>query len=133
MKVLIVGLGLMGGAYAYRLKKKGYTVYASDINKDSIEYALNNKFIDKGSLNPEEFINNSDIIVLAIYPNLIKEFIKKYSKYFHEDQIITDIAGVKTSFVYEVEKLALPAAYGDGVGLKGHGLHGMVLFLTLRV
>ena len=45
MKVLIVGLGLMGGAYAYRLSNKGYTVYGSDINMDSIDYALEKRFI----------------------------------------------------------------------------------------
>ena len=46
MKVLIVGLGLMGGAYAYRLSNKGYTVYGSDINIDSIDYALEKSFPD---------------------------------------------------------------------------------------
>ena len=30
MKILIVGLGLMGGAYALKLKKKGHTVYGVD-------------------------------------------------------------------------------------------------------
>ena len=42
MKFFIVGLGLLGGAYAKALKKNGYTVYAADINEDSIEYALEN-------------------------------------------------------------------------------------------
>ena len=37
--VLIVGLGLMGGAYAYRLSKKGYNVYGCDINEKAITYA----------------------------------------------------------------------------------------------
>ena len=34
MKFLIVGLGLLGGAYAKALKKKGYFVSAVDINED---------------------------------------------------------------------------------------------------
>lgn len=111
MKVLIVGLGLMGGAYAYRLSNKGYTVYGSDINMDSIDYALEKRFIVKGSVYPEEFIGDSDLIVLAIYPKAILNFINRYKEYFHEGQIITDICGVKSDFVNQAYQLAKPAEY----------------------
>ncbi len=111
MKVLIVGLGLMGGAYAYRLSNKGYTVYGSDINIDSIDYALEKRFIVNGSVNPEEFIGNVDLIVLAIYPKAILNFIHRYKEYFHEGQIITDICGVKSDFVSQAYQLSKPAEY----------------------
>lgn len=111
MKVLIVGLGLMGGAYAYRLSNKGYTVYGSDINMDSIDYALEKKFIANGSVNPEDFIKDSDLIVLAIYPTAILSFINRYHDLFHEGQVITDICGVKSSFIREATKLSKPAVY----------------------
>ena len=125
MKVLIVGLGLMGGAYAYKLKSKGYKVYGTDINKKSIEYAIFNGFIDDGSVKPELFIQKSDIIIIALYPNLIVDFVKKYSKLFNENQIITDISGVKTSFVNEVEKLALPASYVSHHPMAGREKSGV--------
>ena len=111
MKVLIVGLGLMGGAYAYRLSNKGYTVYGSDINIDSIDYALEKRFIVNGSVYPEEFIGDSDLIVLAIYPKAILNFINRYKEYFHEGQIITDICGVKSDFVNQAYQLSKPAEY----------------------
>ena len=111
MKVLIVGLGLMGGAYAYRLSNKGYTVYGSDINLDSIDYALEKKYISNGSVHPEEFIKESDLIVLAIYPKAIVSFVERYKEYFHDGQVITDICGVKSDFIYEATKLSKPATY----------------------
>ena len=111
MKVLIVGLGLMGGAYAYRLSNKGYTVYGSDLDIDAIDYALEKKFITNGSVNPEDFIKEADLIVLAIYPQAILSFVEKYKDLFHEGQIITDICGVKSSFVSEAYKLSKPATY----------------------
>ena len=111
MKVLIVGLGLMGGAYAYRLANKGYTVYGSDINMDAIDYALEKKFIQNGSVNPEDFIKDSDLIVLAIYPAAILSFINRYHGLFHEGQIITDICGVKSGFILDATKLSKPAIY----------------------
>ena len=64
MKVLIVGLGLMGGAYALRLKDKGHTVYGVDINENSIKFAKDNNYIDEGSTNPMDYIEKSDLIIL---------------------------------------------------------------------
>ena len=38
-KILIVGLGLIGGSYAAALTKKGYQVYALTKEEESIEFA----------------------------------------------------------------------------------------------
>ena len=111
MKVLIVGLGLMGGAYAYRLSNKGYTVYGSDLDIDAIDYALDKKFIVNGSVDPKDFIKEADLIVLAIYPKAILSFVEKYKDLFHKGQIITDICGVKSDFVKEAYELSKPATY----------------------
>lgn len=46
MKVLIVGLGLMGGSYAKALKRLGFTVNAIDTRKEAIDYALEKRIID---------------------------------------------------------------------------------------
>ena len=111
MKVLIVGLGLMGGAYAYRLKNKGYNVYAYDINQEAIEIAKGKNYIDDGSTNILDYIEKADMIILCIYPQMIIEFLKENAKYFKPTQIITDICGVKSSFIEEATRLALPATY----------------------
>ena len=111
MKVLIVGLGLMGGAYAYRLSNKGYTVYGSDLDSEAIEYAIDKKFIASGNVDPSLFIKESDLIVLAIYPMAIVKFMEKYNDLFHEGQVITDICGVKSDFITDATKLAFPGEY----------------------
>ena len=68
-KFLIVGLGLLGGAYAKVLKKKGYFVSAVDVNKDSIEYALENKIIDEGAVSDYELlIEKADVIISGPFP-----------------------------------------------------------------
>ena len=111
MKSLIVGLGLMGGAYALRLKDKGHTVYGVDINEDSIKFAKDNNYIDEGSTNPMDYIEKSDLIILCIYPQAILNFIKTYNHIFKEGQVVTDICGVKESFVEEVSNLINNASY----------------------
>ena len=39
-KILIVGLGLLGGSYAQGLTDVGFNVGAIDVNEESINYAL---------------------------------------------------------------------------------------------
>ena len=99
MKILIVGLGLIGGAYAYRLSNKGYEVYGSDINQESINYAKENNFILDGDIDPKKYISDMDVIVLGIYPQAILDFLKENNSLFKENQLITYVCGVKLSFI----------------------------------
>ncbi|MBR4496754.1 MAG: prephenate dehydrogenase [Acholeplasmatales bacterium] len=125
MKVLIVGLGLIGGAYAYRLKNKGYEVYAVDLNQESIEYAKEHNYIDDGGDDASLFIPKVDMVILSIYPQAILEFLKKNAKYFKKNQIITDVCGVKTSFVVEATKLSKPALYCSHHPMAGREKSGV--------
>ena len=111
MNVLIVGLGLMGGAYAQRLIKKDYKVYGFDVNDNAIIYAYEHKYIINNVTTIEELIIKADLIILCIYPQAILNFLEKYHTYFNEKQIITDICGVKSSFINEATKIAMPAIY----------------------
>lgn len=102
----------MGGSYAYHLNKLDkYEVYGVDVNYRAIDFATANNFIVDGDITPKRFIPNMDIIILAIYPEEIIHFLENYSYLFKENQIITDICGVKSSFLVDAKKIALPADY----------------------
>ena len=104
--ILIVGLGLMGGSYAMALKRLGYTVTAIDTNKESIDYALQNGLIDRGStVCDKEFINEADAAVFALYPKTFVEWIKENQQYFKSGIYITDVTGVKECIVYDIQKI----------------------------
>lgn len=111
MKVLIVGLGLIGGRYAYGLSNKGYEVYGCDRNIDAINYAKDNKFIIDGSVDAKRLISDMDLIILSIYPQAILGFLNENKEYFKPNQIITDVCGVKSSYILEATFDALPAIY----------------------
>jgi len=105
-KFLIVGLGLIGGSYAMALKKKGYYVSAITKNQEDIDYAVNNGLIDQGSCEvKEELIKEADIIIFALYPHVFIEWIKEYGKFIKEGAIVTDVTGVKSCIVYEIQAL----------------------------
>ena len=48
MKILIVGLGLIGGSYAEAISKKGYEVGAIDQKQEAIDFALRKGYIASG-------------------------------------------------------------------------------------
>lgn len=106
LNILIVGLGLMGGSYAKALKKKGFLVSAISDNQKSIDYALENGIIDYGySYVEKKAIENADITIFALYPNVFIDWISKYSMYFKKGSIITDVTGVKECIVYKIQDM----------------------------
>lgn len=104
--ILIVGLGLMGGSYAKALKRIGYHLMAIDSSNEAIQFALENKIIDEGSDFPEpELIKKADVIIFALYPHVFSEWIKNNQNYFKSNIKITDVTGVKSSIVYEIQEI----------------------------
>lgn len=104
--ILIVGLGLMGGSYAKAFKKFGYHVSAIDTRAEGIEYALKNNIIDEGSANADpKLISKADTVIFALYPGVFKQWIIDNQKYFKPGIFITDVTGVKSCVVYDIQSV----------------------------
>lgn len=105
-KILIVGLGLIGGSYAEALSSVGYEVGAIDCNADSIAFALEKGWISSGRADTDgEYIGKFDLIVFALYPHIFIDWIKQNQRFIRPGALLTDVTGVKCSVVYEVQKL----------------------------
>ena len=105
-KILIVGLGLIGGSYAKRLKNNGHHVGAITLNQEDIDYAIENNIIDEGIVEvKKEFVSQFDIVIFALYPSVFIKWIEQYNSYFKKGAIISDVSGVKTEVVYKVQEL----------------------------
>lgn len=105
-RFLIVGLGLLGGSYAKALKKQGYTVEAVTRSQSSIDYALENGIIDGGAVFPDpDIIGRADVVVLAMYPKTLLEWVEQNQQYFKPGALITDVTGVKTCVVKPVQQM----------------------------
>lgn len=103
-RILIVGLGLIGGSYAKALKRLGYHVTAIDTRAEAIEYALQNHIINDGSTEVDpEVVASADAVIFGLYPRVFVEWIEKYQQYFKEGAMLTDVTGVKSCIVYEIE------------------------------
>ena len=104
--ILIVGLGVIGGGYAAALTRAGYKVSAITKNESDIEYAKARNMISYGTTEVEpELIAKSELIIFALYPTIFIEWIEKYQHLFTKGCVITDVTGVKSSVVYEVQRI----------------------------
>ena len=108
-KILIVGLGLLGGSYARALKRFGFHISAITKEQSSIDYALKEQLIDEGSteLNAR-IIGDADLVVFALYPKVFVEWIEKYQKFLKPGALLTDVTGVKASVVYKIQEMLRP-------------------------
>ena len=105
-KILIVGLGVIGGSYAMALTEKGYDVSCITKEESDIRYALKRGMIRYGTTEVEpELVAESELIVFALYPTTFVEWIKKHQHLFSPGTLITDVTGIKSSVVYQVQDI----------------------------
>ena len=108
-KILIVGLGLLGGSYAKALKRFGFHISAITLEQVSIDYALREKIIDEGSTELDErIIGEADLVIFALYPHAFIQWIEQNQSLLKSGALITDVTGVKGSIVYQIQDILRP-------------------------
>lgn len=120
-KILIVGLGLMGGCYAQALSRAGYHVGGIDTDGPAVEYALSHGFIREGSTKVDrEFIGRFDTVVFALYPGVFVSWIEKYQEFLAPGTLVTDVTGIKTALLARL----LPVLRKDVDFVPAHPMAG---------
>ena len=105
-KILIVGLGLIGGSYAKALSKKGFSVSALEKDPAAIQYALDNGMILEGSADVDpRLIGSADLLIFALYPKILLQWLEENQQYLKPGAILTDVTGVKCCVVYDIQKM----------------------------
>ncbi|MCI6188430.1 MAG: prephenate dehydrogenase [Clostridium sp.] len=106
MKIVIVGLGVIGGSFAMALNEAGYKdVFGIDTNPETIKKAEELGIIKKGSPNGEDFLKEADLVIISIYPKIVKIFVENNKNNFKDGAIITDATGIKGMFINEIIKI----------------------------
>lgn len=108
-RILIVGLGLIGGSYAEGLKKAGFEVGAVTRSRKTLDYALEKGIVDSGTIEvTREYVSRFDIVVFALYPHVFLSWIRDYQDFIKSGALLTDVTGVKRAVVYEVQGMLRP-------------------------
>ena len=108
-KILIVGLGLLGGSYAKVLKRFGFHISAITLEQSSIDYAVKEGIIDEGATEIDDrIVGEADLVIFALYPHVFVEWIEKNQKLLKSGALITDVTGVKGGIVYKIQEMLRP-------------------------
>ena len=119
MVVGIVGLGLIGASFAKTVKKNtDFAVLGYDLSDDVVGKALLDGTID-ARYSPED--DKCDILLVALYPDDIVKFVKKYALYL-KDTMVIDCGGTKTKVCNEL--FAVAKQY-DFTFIGGHPMAGI--------
>lgn len=122
LTITIVGLGMEGGSYAIALRENvnPQKIYAVDVNHEALVAAQSLKVIDEGFSDPQIPFSQSDLIIMAIYPAGIADYIKQHQVSIKSGALITDVAGTKTRIVNEIQAILRP----DLDFVAGHPMAG---------
>jgi len=104
MKISIIGVGLIGGSMALKLREKNIAsfIYGIDNNTQHISDALNLKIIDAG-VDLEHGIKNSDMIILAIPVDATRKLLPSVLDLVSDQQTVMDAGSTKAGIVNAVK------------------------------
>jgi prephenate dehydratase/prephenate dehydrogenase len=100
-KIVIIGLGLIGGSIARALSDRGLSAQLWAVGRDveSLEYAHNQGVIAGYSTELEESCKDADLIVIAVPGLSVAPIMQGLAGLVKDDCVITDVASVKQSTV----------------------------------
>ena len=110
-KILVIGLGIIGGSIAGALTQAGYTVDGLSRSDKSVEYAIRVGYIRQKAEN----ISDYDVVFIAVPPSVTLWYLDTAT--FKDGALVTDICGIKS----EIEKVV----YNKERNYRYVGIHPM--------
>ena len=124
MKILVLGLGLIGASIAKTLKKNtNHYVYGWNRTQTVTLKALEDGAIDEtGTL--DELIPQADITIINFYTDAIIPFVLENRDKFKKGSIVTDSCGIKTMICRTLEKEKFDFYYIGAHPMAGREVSG---------
>lgn len=118
MKILVVGLGLIGGSLckAFKTYTKHF-IMGCDNNPTVTRQAIELNSIDKVAA--EDDFKDVDITIICLHPDVARTFIENNISKFAKGSILCDVCGIKGKFTEDMSKLSAEH------GIKYVGTHPM--------
>ena len=105
MNVAVVGMGLIGGSFAKAFSQlENHAVFGENRSKNVVEQAIAEGVLT-AELN-EENIKSCKLIIVALYPQRLIEWLEAHAHLINSDAIVIDTCGVKKAVCSTCEKIA---------------------------
>jgi len=121
-KMLIIGVGLIGGSLALAARAKGLVgqIVGMGRTERSLKRALELGVLDQASTDLKEGLMGTDLVVLATPVGDFEAWAHKLSGYSIKGVIVTDVGSVKGNLVIQLEEIL-----GDqAIFVGGHPIAG---------
>lgn len=117
----VIGLGLIGGSMAMALSGfRGGQVAGYDADPAVMEKALGRGSIGRAFRNAKEAAEDSDLLILCMYPGHIVAFMQANAPHFKKGSVVTDVCGTKLHLYKELA----PYLYGEADYIGIHPMAG---------
>ena len=128
MKIIIIGLGLIGGSIAKALSSaQDYKILAFDSDQQSINNALHNQSI-KGSLNSLNDLESAEysdsLVIISTPPSVTNSILKSLDFLFNSSVTITDTTSSKSSLNKTLQEYHFPKNFIFSHPVAGSHLSG---------
>ena len=124
MRIVIIGLGLIGGSLGLGLKNSSRANELKIVGvprvEETIKAAQERGVIDEGTTDYIKGVTEADVVFICTPINLILPIIKEIGPALKKGAIITDVGSSKYQIVSEAEKIVPKGVYFVG----GHPLAG---------
>ena len=105
-KVLVLGLGLIGGSLAAALRRtQKHQLWGYDLDQASMQQALDQGVIDHQVKDLATTASQMDVVVLAVPVKAMEKVLAQVAPYLNPQTLLTDVGSVKGSIIaaaYEV-------------------------------
>lgn len=104
MKICIIGVGLIGGSIALKLKDKNFAnfIYGVDLNEENLNDALQLNIIDEKT-DFETGIKNAELIIIAIPVDSAKKIVSKVLDRVSDIQTVMDVGSTKQGIIDSIK------------------------------
>ncbi|WP_432472207.1 bifunctional prephenate dehydrogenase/3-phosphoshikimate 1-carboxyvinyltransferase [Amphritea sp. HPY] len=128
-RILIVGLGLIGGSLAKALRSRTIcqTVIGYDRDQAELDTGLRLGVIDEAATDLMGAVENADVVVLAVPVKAMETVLAEMLPALRSETIITDVGSVKGNVVRAAEQLfgAVPENFIPGHPIAGSEKSGV--------
>ena len=127
-RVLIIGLGLIGGSFAAALKRtKNHQVWGYDTNTASVTEAQDKQIIDQGIDDLAQGVSQADVVILAVPVKAMEALLEQIAPLIQENTLLSDVGSVKGNIVKTAYKVfgTLPAGFVPGHPIAGSERSGI--------
>jgi prephenate dehydrogenase len=132
--VLIVGLGLVGGALARQIKRlsPSTVVLASDL-PEVLNQGLKEGIIDDGAPDALTLVSKAALVVLAAPPSENLRLLEKIAPKLKRRQVVVDLTSTKASICTLADSLAIKSDFVGGHPLFGSEKSGLTNSAALNI